>query len=339
VVLWIAPAVDALRHRGGNLRALLDFWTASHDHVTGWARAARIVASQLSWNPPWISGNVRLNPFTQAVDAGWSVPVAALALVAAMVVAHRRRDRATMRLGWLTVGLTAVAWVSVARIVDEPFDYLIRWTYFVGAFAWLTIGWAVLGVLRARASSSVRRGVAVVAGAATVVLVLSLVVSAADTQPESTGDQRLFGAVAPTLLRAAPRWKGPVLVEAAHDLFSGGLAGSVLTGLVDAGIDARYPTTDEWAIGPQHVIAPAQAGTRLLVAVGDSTTTALAHPHYRVVVAYDRLTPAERAELDRSRDLSVADRLTLARRHPARARRLDELERRGLRAVVMVRRD
>src|SRR6478672_9457569 len=45
-LLWLPPIVDAVRHRGGNLRAIVDFWTSAHDHVTGWSRAARIVGAE-----------------------------------------------------------------------------------------------------------------------------------------------------------------------------------------------------------------------------------------------------------------------------------------------------
>jgi hypothetical protein len=338
VLLWLPPTVDAVRHRGGNLRSLLDFWTSTHGHVAGWSRAARIVVSQFAVDAPWISGREQRNPFTSGVDPSWRLPVVAVALVVAIVVARRRGDTATVRLGLVTAGMTVVAWVSVVRIVDEPYDYLVRWTFLVGALSWLTIGWCLLGLARARASVQLSRWVGAVIAVATVAIVVALTATVPDTRPVPEGDQRVFAALAPHLLHAATRLPAPIVVESSPDLFSAGLAGSVLAVLEDAGVDARFPREQAWELGASHAVDSARAGSRLLVAVGAAVEPLRTDPRYRVVASYDELTPVERAELERLRPPTddLFAQAAWARRHPRLARRADELRRHSERAVVVV---
>ena len=53
---------------GGNLRALVDFWTSAHDHVAGWSRAARIVGVEFAVDPPWITGRLPKQGFLPGVE-------------------------------------------------------------------------------------------------------------------------------------------------------------------------------------------------------------------------------------------------------------------------------
>ena len=53
VVAWIPPVIDALRHRGGNLRALIHFGFSSHQTL-GLSSAAKIMGDELSLRGPWL---------------------------------------------------------------------------------------------------------------------------------------------------------------------------------------------------------------------------------------------------------------------------------------------
>jgi len=341
-LLWLPPIVDAVRHRGGNLRAIVDFWTSAHDHVTGWSRGARIVGAELAVDPPWVTGRLPKQGFVPGVEPGWTVPVAGILFVVAVLVAIRGSRPDAARLGAVTLGFALVAWVSVARIVDEPFDYLVRWTELTGALVWLTIGWTVLEEVRAVASVPTRRVVgAVGALAVTVTLTLGALtaVQAFDDHP-ALGEQRAYDRLAGRLQRAGRRLRAPVAVADAADLSSAGLGASVLNGLLGAGVDAGVRPEFGWQVAGAHVVARDRAGTRLLVAYGDEGERLRDDPRYRVLVSTDELPPARRAELDRLQAsyTGIGEQIRWSRSHPVLARRLAELAAHSARAVVLVER-
>jgi hypothetical protein len=341
-VLWIPPVVDASAHRGGNLRALVSFWTSAHDHVTGWSRAARIVGAELAVDPPWITGRLPKKGFLPGVDPGWTVPVLAVVFVVALVVAARRARPDALRLGGVTIAFALVAWVSVARIVDEPFDYLVRWTELTGVLVWLTVGWTVLELVRGVEPVRARRTVGAL-GALLVATTLAVTVVSsvrAFDDPPALGEQRAYDRLAPRLRHVGPRLAAPVLVADSGGMSSAGLGSSVLNGLLGAGVDARYPRGFAWQVGGAHVVDRADARTHLLVAYGDDGARLRSDPRYRVVAAADELTPAERAELEHLRASfnGFEGQIRWTRRHPVAARRLAELARRSARAGVVVER-
>ncbi len=342
LVVWIAPIVDAARHRGGNLRALVDFWTSAHDHVAGWSRAARIVGVELAVDPPWITGRLPKQGFLPGVEPGWTVPIAAILFVVALVVAARRSRPVVVRLGWITVGFAVVAWISVSRIVDEPFDYLVRWTELTGALVWLAIGWTLLEEVREVASLRAQRVAgAIGAVAVAVTLAVGVVTSVrAFDDPPALGEQRAYDLMASRLRRVGPRLPEPVMVADAADLSSAGLGASVLNGLIGAGVDAGVPSESSWQVDGAHVVARDRAGTRLLVAYGDEGRRLRADPRYRVLAAADELTASERGELDRLQAsyAGIRKQIRWSRRHPELARRLEQLARHSARAVVLVER-
>jgi hypothetical protein len=342
VVLWIPPIADALAHGGGNLRALFRFWTAAHDHLTGWARAARIVGAELALDPPWITGRLPRQGFVPGVDPGWTFPALAVVFVIALVVAARRAHRDAFRLGAVTIGFTFVAWVSVARIVDEPFDYLVRWTEITGALVWLTVGWTVLEVVRGVESVRARRTVGSVGALLVAVMLAFTVVTSvrAFDDPPALGEQRIYDRIAPQLRRVGPTLSAPVVVADTGTMSSAGLGSSVVNGLLDAGVDARLPSGFAWKVGGAHVVARARARTRLLVAYGDESEQLRTDPRYRVVAVADELDPARRAELEhlQASFSGFEGQIRWTRRHPALARRLTELARHSAQAVVLVER-
>src|SRR6478735_4794964 len=241
------------------------------------------------------------------------------------VVATRRARKGGGRL-WI---VSLVAWVWVARIVDEPFDYLVRWTELTGALVWLTIGWSVLEEVRAVASVPTRRVVgAVGALAVTVTLALGALtaVQAFDDHP-ALGEQRAYDRLAGRLQRAGRRLRAPVAVADAADLSSAGLGASVLNGLLGAGVDAGVRPEFGWQVAGAHVVARDRAGTRLLVAYGDEGERLRDDPRYRVLVSTDELPPARRAELDRLQAsyTGIGEQIRWSRSHPVLARRLAEL--------------
>jgi hypothetical protein len=267
-------------------------------------------------------------------------PVVGLLFVAALVVAIRRGYADATRLGWITIGFLVVAWVSVARIVDEPFVYLVRWTELVGLFVWLSIGWTVVEFARERGHERVWRAVGALAVGATLAVTVITSVRAFDTSTGPLGEERVLGRLAPRLQRVGPGLRGPVLVTDLGGISSGGLGASVLSVLIDAGVDARFPRAAAWQLEGSHGVRRARAGTRLLVAYGDESAPLATDPRYRVLAAVDELRPAERAELDRLRTgfTDFVSQVRWTQHHPVAAHRLAELTRRSARALVLVER-
>ena len=158
LVCWIAPLVQQFQSDGGNLSDLWKFWTANHDHLTGWSTAARLIDAQLALPAPWFTGHETVSPFTDAVLTPWHIPLALFLLIGALVFAIRRADRQSTRLCVFALGLLAAAFVSVSRIVDTPFVYIVHWLWITGAVTWLAIVWTAVRALAFRSRPAHRVG-------------------------------------------------------------------------------------------------------------------------------------------------------------------------------------
>ena len=343
VVMWIPPLVDATRARGGNLGALWRYFTAHHPDITGWSRAARIVLVQFGIPAPWMTGHEAVAGFGGGgLDPAWQIPWALIMVGVAAVVARRRRDRPAWSLCLVTVGLAAVAWISTAQVVGEPFSYLVRWTWLVGATAWLAIGWTGWGVARASVEGPVPRRTGLVAfGAIAIGFAIATTVGARNSQPLFRDSSLVVGGVEAATVAAARHAPGPVLVEPAPDFDSLQATNGVVLALDQAGITAGRTPDFAWQTGRAHVVARSAARTTYLVAVNASVDRYREDPRYRPVAEYDALSETDRAEVERIRalqprgttnDLAAIQRWI--RRHPSEWKRFTRLEARGDRAVV-----
>ena len=346
IVLWLPPLIDQVRPHGGNLTALLRYWTSAHAHVTGWARGARIVNAQFSIPASWMTGHEHGQAFTGGLDPGWHVPWALVFLIAAGVVAWRRRDWPSLSLIAIVLCTAITAWISAARIVGEPYPYLLRWTWSIGALAWFAVGWTALRVLAERPSVT-RFGEPVLwaAVAVAVLLAAATTITGIHAQLPGASSERALRRLAPQLLAFARRTPAPVLVESAPDIGSAALADGLLLELDKRGIDARFERDGGGrGVGEHRTVEPADARTTLLTAAGSAVDTYDANPAFRRVATYDALTPDERASL-----VSLTDELRTylrtahafdvrgwAHLHPDAFRRLTELGERDDRAAVFI---
>jgi hypothetical protein len=294
-IAWLPPLVDQFRG-GGNLGDIWEFWTSGTEPGPSSARALRIVAAELDVLPTWIGGGESLDFSAGALSPGWSVPVLLLFLIAATVLAARRRDRTSVTICSLALVLVAVSCVAAARIVGEPLPYLLRWTWSVGAFCGLAVVWTALRELEARAW----RWRPLVAGAAAVAagLLVAVTLSALTVDPPAAREAEITERLAPPIIeamRAAPK---PVLVEHEDTLGSAVISAGLLAELVRAGIPAGFESDREWVVGAPYVIDESQAGTTLLV-IGDELDPRAydADPSNRRLARFDSLSPEERAFL------------------------------------------
>jgi hypothetical protein len=314
------------------------------------ARGARIVNAQFAIPAPWASAHERTAPFAGGLDPRWHIPWALLLLVAAGFLALRRRDWRSLSLVAIVI-LTAVAAVaSASQVVDEPYPYLLRWTWTLGALAWIAIGWTVLGALTDQHLARVRRPAASVAAAIGIVLVAATTLTGLHAQRPDPHGERALHALYPALVAAARGRPGPILIEYAPDLSSASLADGVFLRLNKDGIDARLDTgAGVRAVGGHHTIAPQDARTTIVAAANDAVDTYDTNPAYNKIASYDSLNPQERAfvtdvtaqmrrEATNGRDASPTflDLAAWENQHPEITKRLIELNSRSERAAVYI---
>ena len=228
-----------------------------------------------------------------------AIPFALVLLVVAIVVAYRRRDRASFMLDAVALVLIGATFVSTARVIDEPFDYLLRWTWSAGAVAWLGIGWTAIGVVRDVRAPLLRRGAIAVAIVAVVALTAASMVSAVEAEyPDPGLEQTMYALAGPTLAaaRAAP---GPIVIDSTSGIDAGALASGLLLELSRNHVAAGFPTDEAYIVGKHHVVDPTEARTRLTVAIDDQIAGLAGDPANKLIASHDRLAPDERAFFDR----------------------------------------
>jgi hypothetical protein len=323
VALCWAPVVVDEIHGSHNLTQLASYFSSDPSSNAGTGYAAGVVSRQLvglplgdqKTRPPWLGGD-EPNDATggeEPVNAIWLAAGAGLFLLlglGARRVARRSssspevRDRAWAAVHFQTLtALCGVAGiVSVARINDTVFDYLIRWWSSLAMVLWLAAGWSAWVVFsdwRARHQSMrVHRAVRVAAfSAAMAVMVFvgfGFVIKTNDTvTPEDYNREQLAALSGPTV--AATPLGGPVLV-----VDDGGGVAMIGDGLrlqlerADRPIvvrpDSAYKfgsTRDASIVKPVAVVH---------VVYGDAIVDASRRSDLHQVALWDPLSPTDRAE-------------------------------------------
>ncbi len=217
--------------------------------------------------------------------------VGTLAVVAVLVAIawtdRRRPGRALLALTALGVaGLGVITGSNVPDSVEAGRINFYRWTFVVGALAWLAIGWAVASLVRRRldradrpplrlgALGSPARLAVVPVAVVLVVALLAVTVSG----PTRRRDQAVFAIedrITPAVIDAlGPPGDRPVVVVPAGMSAGLSLAPALVLQLVEAGYDVRVPPvwragygkhfvadpTDLDALGPAVVMATGRGG-------------------------------------------------------------------------------
>jgi hypothetical protein len=321
--MWWPPVLQQLQPSGGNLGDLWNYWTGSHSNTPGLVDGARIVAPQLSLPAPWITGHERIGVFTAALDPHWAVPFVLLLLVGAFVVAWRRRDREALTLDIIALTFVLVAWIASASVVDTPFSYILRWTWLVGALAWLAIGWTLLRAI------SWPRPVAVGAGVVIVALVIGTCVSAVRAKTPEPQIEQAARAVMPAVRAVARQSPQPVIVRGAGGIGSGALADAVYIQLERDGLDPKFDKDLAYIVGDRHAIDDAQARTVIIAAADEFIDPIASDPRYKLIASHDSLSPDDRAYLTNTiaaiNALPPLDRIGWPDKHPAEWARIKSI--------------
>jgi hypothetical protein len=337
--VWVPPLIDEFRGDIDNLSGLWEFWTETHADTTGVAHGARMVGAQLSVPAPWMGAHERVAPFTGGLDPPWTVPVALVLLVAATVVAWRRRDRDALVLDVIALVLVVVGWQAAARVIDEPFPYLLRWTWVAGALGWLAIGWTALGVGRTVADRGVRRAAFAAATAAAGAAVGFTAVGAARAKAPDARIEHAMHVLEPRLDAAVGQLAEPILLQPATGIGSAAVGTAVLIDLVRDGVHVGMDPELDWIVGG-HTVRFDEARTVLVPAADEKVDAYMRDPRFRLVALHDSLTPDERRYVAQREaalvPLGPYERLKWLEEHAEEWRRVIELGTRGDRAALFV---
>ena len=270
-VMWLPTLVEQLDREPGNLGKLVAFFR-EHGQEQSADDAWHVVASQVGAWPDWVRGSTDLNVIG-ALDFTHStpVPLTLVVLVGATVLAWRRGATDALRLDLLTLALIIASFVAVSRIVDDVFPYLVKWTWAVGALAWIAIAWSVITALRGRTrgpeiDAQVARFAFGVGLVAVVALSAACTIDAADAGTPDPITSRHIGQLTDAVERELATTPDDGVVEIRAHGGAGSLWGGA--GIADRldqhGVEVRVAPDLQFAYGPDFVVRPDE-NVRLLV--------------------------------------------------------------------------
>ena len=296
VLLWLPPLIEQITSSPGNLRLLASFvLDGGRDGVNGLGSGARIMTRSFGGTFDWITGRAPTLANDQLATS-WAIPLALLALVVAAVVAVRRRDRTGQALCVVALVATVIELAAMSRISGPLFPALVRTTWSVAAVVWMAVLGVAAGAVAARRGAQRRVGVALTSAVAVALVVL--LVRGIDTEPLGPPADwaAADAAITPAVVAAITEAPAPVLVI--NGFWTDGAVGTeVLAAARAAGYGVYRASADAFIVGPQRTIDPSRIATTVAVVADGAIDDYLADPAWRLIVRYDALSPAERAEL------------------------------------------
>lgn len=305
VLMWLPPLYEQVRRTGnlgwviGRLTHPCDprWWADECTQPVGLSPAVRAMATELNLGGAWISGATH-DPSSSTPGIVGTLVVAA-AVIVAIAVCVRGRDRLAGA-GLAVAGAAALlGTVSAARILDDFYDYLIRWSWSIAAFGAAVVVWALW---RSGAVTSGRARGWLTAGALGVVLAVSASAAVDATRvrpPEETDSRSVAGLAQPAVAQLDPdaryllRWHDPLAL--------GATGAGMLFELERAGFTVGTDAWTRWAVGEHRVMPESSATAMLWVVVGERSIAEFAARSDAVEVA--RFDPRTAPERERSAEL------------------------------------
>lgn len=145
-VLWLPPVIDQVVHDRGNLTLIQENFTRETDETVGFRKAAEVLMANLS-----VVNLLQAHEGSHTAVSGGLVNAPALALlgawVAAAVTAWRKGYRDLLQLHALVAAVLVLGIVSVSRIFDILWYYLVLWLWGTMAIALLATAWTFVRVI------------------------------------------------------------------------------------------------------------------------------------------------------------------------------------------------
>ncbi len=319
-VCWAPVVIDQVVG-AHNATAVASFFLDSSRPTIGREEASRLVAREVGGDAPWSAEDEARAPWAggpEPIDTHggevlgadlsrllWPLGLFGGALVLAWAVGPR--GRSALRLGAVAGTSLVVGALATARITDQPYDYLLRWWWVIGAVLWLAIGWSLWCAAGWRWLRAARWLAVLVVAPALWAATTTTVDSASAPSVPMADLQPAIGALAGPVTAATPAGAQVEVrgVGSHHNIVGDGLLLQLIRSgrrvVVDPDAAFKFGADNVATGGPDAVV---------FVVSNDSIARYQARDDVREVVAYDPLTPEERArfaELDaRLREQFVA---------------------------------
>ncbi len=295
-VMWLAPFVDQVRRKPGNMTILLQHFGSPEEPTLGIRTSLDILMSQLNLVGPWLFG-------PEAPGSSAAKWVGFLGFIALFVSgAAMARDRSQRQFFLVLMAFIVLGAVSILRIFGPFYEYTVRWLWLL---AGTTIAWCSVVICQ---YVNTRRNSSMVllrkASAATIVglLVLSFVsigqVVDRVKMPGATDSRILAGVIEDTEQRLDREKTYQVRFYDPYTLNATGF-GLVLE-LERRGFDVKVDPEFAAAALP-HRTAPMQDTDEVIwVVVGPALERALTDPALTLIASYN---PRTEQEQERSKQL------------------------------------
>jgi hypothetical protein len=299
---WL-PVLFDLAFGRQNLVEMVQHFAGSDEEPAGFGTAVGIAARELGIGQPWLGADEPPNPVGGGLMTRSAValllPLLAFAAAFAFAWVRQRFEAVRFQATVAVAGLVGV--VSVARVTDDVFNYLVRWWWVIAALGWVSAFWSTwsawlverpTGDLLAKRA---RTTVAVV-GSLSVLWFSVGTVRDIEAAPMPADDWHpALLAVTDDALAGIPHDR-PVLVENTGPL-SGWAFDALTTRMVADGIDVVVPDEgiNRNKFGDHRIVGDEAPGTAVWIVTGTPIESFRTDPDFEEIAAYDPLTPEERA--------------------------------------------
>jgi hypothetical protein len=332
-VLWLAPAIDQVRRDPGNIRRLIDHFSAPTEDTVGLIGGIELLLRHLDVVQAYGGLLTGTGSFIDASldpsGAIWPGVLVMMAWIGCAILAIRlagdRPSRNPLVLLHLTVLVTlAVSLVSMVRIFGKIWYYLTLWAWGTTTLLFVAIAWTLLTWYRARSSGAPRRQsviVAVAVAAAVCTVATTAVASDTDHPEERLGET--FGVlVDPTVDSILDEVGDSVGAEGRYAVtwtdayFFGSQGYGLVNELERAGLDVGVYEAWRVPVTPQRVVSIEEVDAEVVLATGQFVEQWRADARMVEVATVDPKSPDEQVEYADLREDLIDD---------LRRERLDDL--------------
>ncbi|HEV8296318.1 MAG TPA: hypothetical protein VGQ20_03445 [Acidimicrobiales bacterium] len=280
----------------GNLGHLLRYFGGNDSSPAGWSRALHVLSRELGGIAPWMGHPEPIEPIGGAIRGGGLnrlfVPI--IVFVVSALAAQSCRAVAALRLQ-ATVAIAALAGViSVSRISDEVFDYLVRWWWMLAMLWWASIAYSLWSFLVHHAVLLRRVETALAAATAVGIVWVGVATSAvAGNFPIPAVEfARPIAALEPPAVNGLPRG-GSILIEGSGPRV-GWLIDAFALQLDRAGFDVVLDDSQIPKAGEHRAASKAKPIAVFTIATGTRIDAIAAQTPGRELGRWDPLPPDER---------------------------------------------
>jgi hypothetical protein len=313
-VLWLPPLVDQVVRDPGNIRMLIDHFTADPDqpyvdrgtavwaffrHLDAFAAGRDMITQQAAFVHR--SGLVG--------SEAWGGVVIFVLWLGAVWISVRRRDRMLLALNAVVAVALVVSAFSISRIFGKLWYYLTLWAWAAMLLAVVAIVWAALVEVSARREKPVdRRAVWATAAVGAVATIASVAAVAALEVPEPHLSDGLRGVV-PETVAAIERGDGLLtgpdgryLVFWQDAVFIGAQGYGLVNELDRRGYDVGVRELWRVPVTAQRVFPDGTYDAELHLVTGKFIDDWRARSDHREIVTFDPRTPDEQIRFADLRD-------------------------------------